>query len=100
MLIGKVLKYIRLFHHYNQVELSQKLNASRSYISEIESGVKIPSIEFLQKYSDYFDIPISTIMLFAETGDTSSLQGKSKIVLTNTAVKLLEWIAREEDEKE
>ena len=38
--LGKILKHIRVFNDLTQLELSKKLNISRSYISEIESGKK------------------------------------------------------------
>lgn len=89
---------MRLFHSYNQLELATKLDVSRSYISEIESDIKIPTIEFLQKYADFFNIPLSTIILFAENhNNATSIRGKSKRLLTTTAVKFLEWICKAEN---
>jgi transcriptional regulator with XRE-family HTH domain len=49
--LGKILKHIRVFNDLTQLELSKKLNISRSYISEIESGKKIPTLEVLRDYS-------------------------------------------------
>lgn len=101
MLLGKVLKHIRVFHHHNQVELAEILHVSRSYISEIEADKKIPTIEFLQKYSEVFDIPLSNIMMFVESEDLKkSAKSKTKTFLTNTAVKFLDWIAKDDDKKE
>ena len=84
MLLGKILKHIRVFSNYTQ--------------SEIESDKKIPTIDILQKYSDYFDIPLSAIMLFAEEYDNkSNLKKKAKSFLTKTAIRLLDWICKEDE---
>ncbi len=100
-MLGKILKHIRIFHHYNQIELAEKLAVSRSYISEIESNKKTPTIEFLQKYSEFFDIPLSNIMMFSESKNLKkSAKSKTKFFLTSTAIKFLDWIAKEDVKKE
>ena len=55
-MLSNALKKIRLFHNMKQNELSQSLNISNSYLSEIENGKKSPSIELLQNYAVIFDI--------------------------------------------
>lgn len=66
MKINESLKLIRTTHRLNQKELANKLAISRSHLSEIESGKANPSIDLLEKYSNYFNVPISTIFLIAE----------------------------------
>lgn len=61
-MLCKALKLIRSYYDMSQTELSAELGLSNSYLSEIESGKKQPSIDLLQKYSDYFDIPLSSIL--------------------------------------
>jgi transcriptional regulator with XRE-family HTH domain len=98
MLLGKILKHIRVFGNYTQSELAEKIDISSSYISEIETDKKIPTIDILQKYSNYFDIPLSAIMLFAEEYDNkSSLKKKAKSFLTKTTTRLLDWICKEDE---
>jgi len=65
-MLNNALKKIRLFHNMKQNQLSQQLNISNSYLSEIESGKKSPSIELLQNYAVIFDIPVSSLLYFSE----------------------------------
>lgn len=65
-MLNEALRLIRKFHDLKQSELADRLDISRSHISEIEKGVKTPSLELVSKYSDEFNIPVSSIMFFAE----------------------------------
>lgn len=99
-LLGSVLKHIRIFNHQTQSELADNLGLSRSYISEIESGSKIPTLEVLQKYAEVFDIPLSSIMLFAEEyKDKKSLKKKAKLLLAKKAIAFLDWICKEDEKR-
>lgn len=99
-MLGSVLKHIRIFNHKTQSELAENLVLSRSYISEIESGSKIPTLEVLQKYSEVFDIPLSSIMLFAEEyKDKKSLKKKAKLLLAKKAIAFLDWICKEDEKR-
>jgi transcriptional regulator with XRE-family HTH domain len=95
--LGKILKHIRVFNDLTQLELSKKLNISRSYISEIESGKKIPTLEVLKDYSVNFKIALSAIMLFAENYEEKiNFKNTIKKGLTGTALKFLDWITKKE----
>ena len=50
-MIGETLRYLRVFNDYTMVELSEKLELSQSYISEIESGRKQPTLQVINKYA-------------------------------------------------
>ena len=65
-MLGEALRLIRVFHDCKTAELAQGLDISASYISEIEAGKKIPSMETLQKYADYFETKVSAILFFSE----------------------------------
>lgn len=73
-MIGEALRLIRVFHDLKQVDAACSLGVSKSYLSEIESGKKEPSLDLLKKYSDSFSIPLSSILFFSE-----SIEGNGKI---------------------
>ena len=50
-MIGDVLKKTRLIYGYKASEMSDMLQISKSYLSEIENNKKQPSYELLKKYS-------------------------------------------------
>lgn len=68
MSLGIALKKLRQRKKlaFTQVELAEKMGISRSYISELESGLKYPTIELLKKYSAFFDVKISKIFQISE----------------------------------
>jgi len=65
-MLSEALRLIRVFHDLKQIELASELQLSRSYVSELEKGKKNPTMEVIEKYATYFQIPASSIMFFAE----------------------------------
>lgn len=96
----RALKTIRLYHRVTQAELADQIGISRPYLNEIERNKKTPSLDILQKYAERFDVPLSSIMIFAErTQDTSA--DKARVFVADKVLKMLEWVAQgKEDERE
>ena len=65
-MLSETFRLLRVFHDMKQNELADKLGVSKSYISEIESGNRTPSIDVIQRYAETFRVPVSSIMFFAE----------------------------------
>lgn len=65
-MLGTALRCIRIFHDLKQGEAATKLGISRSYLSEIESDTKEPTLQLLQRYADVFEVPMSSILFFSE----------------------------------
>jgi transcriptional regulator with XRE-family HTH domain len=63
---GKALKKIRLKKKLTQEELSLESQLARVYISELEYGKKIPSIETIFKLSKGLNIKCSKLMDLTE----------------------------------
>ncbi len=93
-MLQRALKMLRAYHHISQKDLAQKLDISNSHLSEIESGKKSPSIELLSKYSDFFKIPTSSILLFSEHINTDQNKvDKIRQVVANKILRILEWMS-------
>jgi transcriptional regulator with XRE-family HTH domain len=99
-MLKDALRLIRVFHDLSQKDLAQKLDISKSYLSEVESGKKNPTIDLLNRYSDIFNIPMSSIMFFSERLD-SGTNGKiesARNFLSSKIISILDFIAsRSED---
>ena len=80
-----------------QVELAKQLKISTSYLSEIESGKKPPSIELLDSYAGIFGIPASTFLLFKE--QMSDSEDEKRINKAKKMLQFFEWILKEEDDE-
>ncbi|WP_417592658.1 helix-turn-helix domain-containing protein [Parasphingorhabdus sp.] len=92
-MFGQALKLLRRYQGLNQSTLAKKLCVSRSYISELESGNRTPSLDLLNRYADIFDIPVSSLMFFAEAlqdkENMSSRLEKAKGTIARKIIALL-----------
>lgn len=59
----KILKQLRKDNGYKLTDLSQKTGYTASFLSQIERGLKQPSLEALRKISESYDIPMATLFL-------------------------------------
>lgn len=92
-MLHRALRLLRTYHQLSQSELAKRLEISGSYLSEIEKGVKAPSLELLTKYSTLFKMPVSSILLFSEEIDGEWTPGtKLRVAAADKILKLLEWI--------
>jgi len=66
--IGKALKKAREAKgaDYHQVDLAAAVNLQRSYISELESGKRNPTIETLAVICEELGVPLSDVIAEAE----------------------------------
>lgn len=90
--IGEALRLVRVYHDIKQTQLSYDLSISSSYLSEIESGKKPPTLELLKKYSDKFNIPVSSVLFFSENIEQAKLTDKVRIIVANKIILLLKWV--------
>lgn len=92
-MLSEALRLLRVFHDMKQGELAERLELSKSYISEIENGNRTPSLEVIEKYADFFNVPVSSIMFFSEQlgikdGDKPRGGGARKVI----ASKILNFL--------
>ncbi len=58
----KGLKEIRKKRNLNQLKVAMDLNISREALSHYENGKREPSIDMLNKLSQYFDVSIDYLI--------------------------------------
>ncbi len=92
-MLNEALRLIRVFHDLNQKDLADKLGISNSYLSEIESGKKTPTLEVIEKYSEVFSMPSSSILFFSENLNNEEKPEKTKKNISNKVIKILDWIS-------
>lgn len=91
-MINRALKAIRVFHGLSQAELATELNISKSYLSELENGKKTVSYSFLEDFSNYFDMPVSTLVYFSENIENpEKISKKFKLLASRKILSILEW---------
>ena len=59
--IGEVLRLLRISYDLSISDLSEKTKISKSYITEIEKGIKTPSEKIIKNYSNGLEIPENTL---------------------------------------
>lgn len=96
-MLGDALRLIRNFHEMSQAELAKKLGVSNTYISEIERGNREPSLTVIEKYSDYFNIPASSILFFSESLNDGSPKTRANRFVSKKILKLMEFMAARSD---
>lgn len=88
----RALKLIRQYHRLTQADLAKQLELSKSFVSELENGNRKPSLEVLEKYANYFRLPLSSLMLFSEELGSDNWQERSRVFMASKVVKMLEWL--------
>lgn len=91
-MIAEALRLIRVFHDMRQQDLADRLGLSKSYVSELENGKKVPSMEVIQKYSDAFGIPPSSILFFSENLQDPSKARRMKSAVAGKVLQFLQFI--------
>nr|WP_295076612.1 helix-turn-helix transcriptional regulator [uncultured Roseateles sp.] len=88
----EALRLVRVFHDMNQTTLAERLQISKSYLSEIESGKKQVTLEVLEKYAAIFGMPLSSLLFFSEQVEGGGHE-KVRRVVAGKVVKMLNWMA-------
>jgi transcriptional regulator with XRE-family HTH domain len=92
-MLNRALRLVRIYHDLTQAELARRLGLSKSYISEIESGRKKAGLDLLERYSIEFNIPASSLLLFAEHANGSTSSRDLRTYVAEKTIKMLDWIA-------
>jgi len=60
-IFGKNLRFLRKSKKMTLLVLSEKLKISKSAISDYEIGKSLPGLDVVQKFSNYFEVPIDDL---------------------------------------
>ncbi len=99
-MMHEALRLIRVFHDLKQVELAEKLGVSKSHISEIEKGTKTPSLDLIERYSNEFKLPASSIMFFAEELPQAQLGERVRSKIAGKVINILRFVEKKADAEE
>lgn len=70
--------------------MSEALRISSSYLSEIEREKKEPSLTVLQRYSEVFNLKLSTLLRFSEQMASEESKGTGQQFITKLMTNLIE----------
>lgn len=90
-MLNEALRLIRAYHDLSQTALCAELGISNSYLSEIESGKKQPTLDLLNRYSERFGIPVSSLMFFSENL-TGGVTNGVRLGAAKKVISLLQWV--------
>jgi len=96
-MIGEALRLIRVYHDLKQKQAAERLRISSSYLSEIEKGHKVPTLELVQRYSDEFKLPVSSIMFFAESVKDGNSYDRARSLVAGKMIGLLQFLESRSD---
>lgn len=88
--LHRTLKMLRILHDYTITDLASALEISPGHLSEIENGKALPSISLLTRYSNTFQIPISSLLYIAEEGTYPAPAEKVRLKTKRSVVNILE----------
>jgi transcriptional regulator with XRE-family HTH domain len=91
-MLNEALRLIRVYHDLRQSEAAEKLGVSNSYLSEIESGKKKPSLDLVEKYAEAFQIPVSSILFFSENMNKAGTFEKARGTIAKKIINLMQYL--------
>ena len=76
---GAYIQNLRVQNGYTQGQMAKALNMDRSYLSRIESGAKGCSVDLFIQLSEFFHVPIDSLILGMERDDGLGHEGKVRL---------------------
>ena len=90
MIIGERLRAIRETKELSQGDIEKRTGLLRCYLSRVENGHTIPSLDTLSKIAGAMELPLS--QFFAESGHSNGAKGLPQ--LSDDEVRFLSQIRR------
>ena len=87
MNIGIAIKHLRKTKtRLNQVEFAEAVGITQTYLSQIETGSKTPSLEILNWIALYFKIPLPVLFWFSLTEDDIQAPKKEQFKMVKPSI--------------
>lgn len=89
-MIGEKIRSIRKSKNLTIVELSEQINVTSGYISQIERDLISPSLQVLKRLSEALDVPLSLLFTEENKGNVITIQqsDRTKVKFGNINVEL------------
>jgi transcriptional regulator with XRE-family HTH domain len=91
-MLHEALRLLRVLNDLKSVELAEKLDISPSYLSEIESGKKEPTLDLIRRYAQVFRTTPSSLLFFSEKLGKERKGKDFKSALRRKAIEFLQAI--------
>ena len=62
LIVGKIMRIIRIDKYVSMTALAEQLKVNRATIRLVETGKRLPSLEYIYKFSQIFEISIDQII--------------------------------------
>ncbi|GEM_PF-1439850 len=62
ILLGRGMEYIRLKAHVSKTQLASMIGVDRTTVIALEKGKRLPSLEYIYKFSKIFNFPIDYLI--------------------------------------
>lgn len=93
-MLGETLKIIRIANDKKITQISLETGISKSYLTEIERGIKKPSLEILKKLCTNYNIPFDKLIAFNKFSEDANLN------YLQTLLMILEYYEYENSKKD
>ena len=87
--IKKIFKALREEKKFTQDELAQKIGICKPAISNLENGLKEPSLLELKAYSKYFNCPMEYLLGLNDSRTYTNYNTSSELGLSDKAIEIL-----------
>jgi transcriptional regulator with XRE-family HTH domain len=91
---GRALKRLREKRNLKQKDLAERSGLDAGYISQIESGKRVPSTLAIESMAKAFGVPVYLLTFFAS--DADDLQGISEDAARELEIRLLDLVMESE----
>jgi transcriptional regulator with XRE-family HTH domain len=91
-MIAQALRLIRTFHDQKLVEAAEQLGISKSYLSEVERGLKAPTLQLIERYATTYNIPASSILFFAENINEPLSRQRARHMVAGKVIAILQFL--------